>query len=237
MASAGPETPSLDSTNVPWSDLVRFVRQLSHDLRNHLNAAELQSAYLAELATDDEIKSEIKRLRQMISELGAVLQKLSVNVAPPKPSVMPYRAADYIEDIRRKLANVFPKEESSVDWDVQLPDTKLEVDPQLLQEALLELFTNAFRHQLAGRPLKVSARIDGDSLLFTLREQKEQFDLPTENWGHQPLRKVAPGHYGLGLNRARAIVESHGGQLNAQFDPTSAILATTITLPVSGGQT
>src|ERR1700720_4556174 len=106
MASGLPETPSLDSPSVPWSDLARFVRQLSHDLRNYLNAAELQSAYLAELATDDEIKSEIKRLRQMISELGAVLQKLSANVAQPKPNVMSYAAADFIEDIRRKLTNV-----------------------------------------------------------------------------------------------------------------------------------
>jgi signal transduction histidine kinase len=236
MASGLPETPSLDSTSVPWGDLARFVRQLSHDLRNHLNAAELQSAYLAELATDDEIKSEIKRLRQMISELGAVLQKLSVNVAQPKPSVMSYAAADFIEDIRRKLTNVFPKEESTVEWEVQLQGSKFEIDPQLLQEALLELFSNAFRHQPAERSLKVCARVDRDSFLFTLREQKEQLDLPIENWARQPLRRVTQGHYGLGLNRARAIVESHGGQLNAQYDPASAILATTITLPISGGQ-
>ena len=25
---------------VPWENFVKFVRQLSHDLRNHLNAAE-----------------------------------------------------------------------------------------------------------------------------------------------------------------------------------------------------
>ena len=31
-------------------DVVKFLRQLGHDLRNHLNAAELQSAYVAELA-------------------------------------------------------------------------------------------------------------------------------------------------------------------------------------------
>ena len=69
---------------VSWTDFVRFVRQLSHDLRNHLNAAELQSAYLGELAPDEEMKTEIKRLRQMMSELSGVLQKLSANVASPK---------------------------------------------------------------------------------------------------------------------------------------------------------
>ena len=38
-----------DSLSLPWSDTVRFVRQLSHDLRNDLNAIELQSAYIGEL--------------------------------------------------------------------------------------------------------------------------------------------------------------------------------------------
>ena len=234
MATVSPQTSSIDSTNVPWSDFVRFVRQLSHDLRNHLNAVELQSAYLEEVVTDDEVKSEIRRLRQMMSELSVVLQKLSANVAQPKPNVIPYGAAEFIEDIRRKLANIFPKEEPAVEWDVQLQDANLQIDPQLVQEALLELFGNAFRHQLSGQSLKASARVDRDSLLFTLREPKERFDLSTERWGSEPLRRVTQGHYALGLNRVRAIVESHGGQFNAQYDPTSGVLATTIALPVSG---
>ena len=43
---------------------MRFVRQLTHDLRNDLNAIELQSAYTAELEQNDELKSEIKLLRK-----------------------------------------------------------------------------------------------------------------------------------------------------------------------------
>ncbi len=41
-----------DVSNVAWSDVVHFIRQLSHDLRNHLNAIELQSAYISELERD-----------------------------------------------------------------------------------------------------------------------------------------------------------------------------------------
>ena len=52
-----------DSLSVPWGDTIRFVRQLSHDLRNDLNAIELQSAYIAELEKNEELQGEIKRLR------------------------------------------------------------------------------------------------------------------------------------------------------------------------------
>jgi signal transduction histidine kinase len=236
MATPSSETPAPDSTIVPWSDFVRFVRQLSHDLRNHLNAAELQSAYLGELAADDEIKTEIKRLRQMMSELSGVLQKLSANVGPPRPNVISYGTAEFIEDIRRKLANAFPKEHSEVKWKVELPERNLQIDPQLVQEAILELFNNAFRHRSPGRSLMASAGVERDSFLFVLREQKEHFDFSPEKWGREPLRGVTQGHYGLGLSRVRAIVEAHGGRLDAQYDPTSAMLATTVELPLSGGQ-
>jgi K+-sensing histidine kinase KdpD len=236
MTTPSSETPAPDSTIVLWSDFVRFVRQLSHDLRNHLNAAELQSAYLGELAADDEIKTEIKRLRQMMSELSGVLQKLSASVGPPKPDVISYGAAEFVEDIRLKLANVFPKEHSEVEWAVQLPERNLQIDPQLVQEAILELFNNAFRHRAPGRSLMANAGVERDSFLFVLREQKERFDFSPEKWGREPLRGVTQGHYGLGLSRVRAIVEAHGGHLDAQYDATSAILATTVKLPLSGAQ-
>ena len=75
-----------DVPNVAWSDVVRFIRQLSHDLRNHLNAIELQSAYISELERDDELKSEIKRLREMISGLTSALHSLSKAVSEVKPN-------------------------------------------------------------------------------------------------------------------------------------------------------
>ena len=62
-------------------------------------------------------------------------------------------------------------------------------------------------------------------------EPKARFDLPTQNWGREPLRKISQRHYGLGLNRVRGIVEAHGGELNAQYDPKVSALTTTVRLP------
>ena len=170
MADAASENRS-NALSVPWTDVVRFVRQLSHDLRNHLNAASLTAAYLNEVATDAEVKIEIKRL--------------------------------------------------------------LNVDPQLLQQAIIELFSNAFRHHRGEGSLIAFGKIDNQRFVFGLLEPKSRFDLPTENWGREPLHNVAPGHYGLGLHRARAIIEAHGGELHARYEPGESVLVTTITLPLS----
>ena len=232
MAEPSPEDRS-DSLSVPWVDTVRFIRQLSHDLRNHLNAIELQSAYISELEGDAKLKGEVNRLREMISGLTALLQKVSDGLGEVKPNLISYRASDFVEDLRKKIAQEFPSNGSEVNWDVQPGDAVLNIDPQLLQEAIVELFTNAFRHDRGKGALAAEARIDKNRFLFTLREPKIRFELSTENWGREPLRKVSHGHYGLGLNRLRAIVEAHGGEMQAQYDPKASRLVTALALPLS----
>ncbi len=225
-----------DLPNLRWIDFLRFGRQLSHDLRNHLNAVELQSAYIGELTTDTEVKEEIMKLRETLSGLNAVLQNLSASLGQIKTEFMPYGGADFIEDLGKKIANDFPKESGEIKWEVQLGETILDIDPQLLQQALIELFKNAFRHERGEGALGVAAKIDNDRFVFTLREPKSRFESATENWGREPLRQISPGHYGLGLNRARAIVEAHRGKLRAHYDPAESVLVTTITLPLSAKQ-
>jgi signal transduction histidine kinase len=232
MADKPPEDEK-DSLSVSWSDAIRFIKQLTHDLRNDLNAIELQSAYVSELEKNEEFKNELKRLREMVSGMASTLQRLSRAVGEVSPTQIAYRAADFMEDLRTKINHDFPTESGEVTWDVQPGDAILNIDPQLLQEAFTEFFANAFRHDRGKGPVLVNAEIDKDRFLVTLHEPKARFELPTENWGHEPLRKINLRHYGLGLNRARAIVEAHGGELHAQYDPKISALNTTVTLPVS----
>jgi len=232
MAEPSPKERS-DSLNVPWVDAVGFIRQLSHDLRNHLNAIELQSAYISELEGDAKLKGEVNRLREMISGLTSSLQRVSGVLGEVKPNLISYRASDFVEDLRKKIAQEFPNKGPEISWDVQPGNAVLNIDPQLLQEAIVELFANAFRHDPGKGALAAEARIDKNRFLFTLREPKIRFELFTENWGREPLRKVSHGHYGLGLNRVRTIVEAHGGEIHAQYDPKTSTLVTALILPLS----
>src|SRR5215471_22004 len=98
------------SLSLPWSDTVRFVRQLSHDLRNDLNAIELQSAYIGELTQDPEITGEIKRLREVVSVLNSTLQRLSRAVGEITSNLVAYPAAEFLTDIRTQIERSFPKQ-------------------------------------------------------------------------------------------------------------------------------
>jgi K+-sensing histidine kinase KdpD len=225
------EQPENDSPAVPWSDLVKFVRQLSHDIRNNLNAVELQSAFLAELAEEGEMKNEVQRLREMISQIGTSLQRLTSGLSQNNPNLISYPAADFVQDLKPKLAKEFPDNAAKVTWDVELKDATLQVDPQLVQQAFLEIFGNAFHHERNIKSIAAKAYVDKNRFVFELREPKARFELSTAHWGREPLRNVSQGHYGLGLNRARSIAEAHGGDFRADYDRKTSTLTTIFTLP------
>jgi K+-sensing histidine kinase KdpD len=231
MADNSSEAPT-ESLMVPWSDTVRFVRQLSHDLRNDLNAIELQSAYIGELTQDQELTNEIKRLREGVSGLNATLQLLSKAVGEVAPNLITYPAGEFLADMRTHIERNFSKENHEITWDVQVQDGILNVDPQLFQEVFVELFANAFQYDRGKDALVAKARISDGRFLFTLYEPKTVFSSDIHNWGREPLRNIRQRHYGLGLNRVRAIIQAHGGELHVQYDPKAATLVSTVALPV-----
>jgi K+-sensing histidine kinase KdpD len=227
-ASAEPNSKPNPDIQVPMPDVVKFVRQLGHDLRNHLGAVELQAAYIAEIAEDPELKEEVKRMRAMISEMGASLQRVTSSLSAVRLTLMPYGGTDFVEDLRQKLAADYPDESAKIEWSVQVGDVTLQIDPQSLQPALMELFANAFRHDRAEGVISVKARIENNRFALTIREPKRNFERSTENWGSQPFQVIGQGHYGLGLHRSRDIIEAHRGQLNARYDHATTSLITTV---------
>jgi K+-sensing histidine kinase KdpD len=217
--------------SVAWENFVKFVRQLSHDLRNQLNAVELQSALIGELTDDAELKAEVRRLREMVSQLGATLQSLSASVAEPRLTLLPYTVQDFIADVQKRIGHEFPEKETTIKWDMSSASATLNIDPQLTEWAAVELFRNAFRHGPSDDELQVKAFVTDEQFTFSLRETKGN-EIDPAQWT-QPLQNVSHGHYSLGLRRARRIVAAHGGELTAMFDPASRTLTSTITLPCS----
>lgn len=216
---------------IVWSEVTKFVGQLNHDLRNHLNALELQGAFLGEIVENPEAKKEIKRLRELTGEMGTQLQKLSSLLAKIKVATMTYQVAEFVEDLRSRFTREQPEQAAEVEWNISLGAEPFAIDPQLLLEAFLHLFSNAFLHGRGEGPVVFTARSADATIEFTLSEPKKKFEGTTENWGAKPLGFVRHGHYGLGLFRARGIFEAHHGTIRAQFDPTTATLGTTVSLP------
>ena len=148
---------------------------------------------------------------------------------------MPYPAADFVEDLRAKLTLEQPEQSAAIEWKISLGKEVLEIDPQILPEAFVELLTNADAHGRGEGPLVFDAQAKNGNVEFILREPKATFDGVTEDWGARPLQQMRSGHYSLGLFRARSIFEAHHAQYRVHFDPAASILETNVSFPWLSG--
>lgn len=217
--------------DVPWERVESFTSQVIHDVRNGLNAIELQLTFLGEISVDPEAVEEVKRLRSTLLEVTRQLQTVKTACSPVVPSIMEYPAADFFEDLQERLFRQEPERAGTVTWNViSAPTDVLLVDPNLSINGLLELFKNAFH--FGSTSIRCATASDTRNISFILHENPLAAPtIPPERWGHEPLLSSRRGAFGLGLFRVRQILETQGGSLRFGYSAAGNVLTTTASFP------
>lgn len=226
------KTPELPA--VPWERIEQFVGKLTHDIRNGLNAFELQLTFLGEISTDPEAVAEIKRLRGTLADITRQLQAVRTASSATTPYPIEYPATDFFEDLRERYQKASPALTAASEWVINVTqDCVLHVDPELTITALRELLANADHFADQTLPRFSCIVTGGDTAVeFTLKEPRTALPgTALEDWGRTPLASTRRGAYGLGLFRARRILEAQGGGLKVSYSATQQLLETTATLP------
>ncbi len=219
---------------MPWARVEGFVGQLTHDIRNGLNAVELQLTFLGEISTDPEAVDEIKGLRNTLANVTRQLQTLRTATGAVTPYPLEYPAEDFFDDLRERFAKQRSEADTVVTWEIRLEaETVLSVDPELTINALLELLGNAL-HFTRGATDPIRVRVSGQDgqILFLVQEpQPAEPGVTPGEWGRAPLLTTRRGAYGLGLFRVRRCLEAQGGTLDVAYSVEQNILTTTVMLP------
>lgn len=220
---------------VPWPRVERFVGQFTHDVRNGLNALELQLTLLGEVSGNAEAINEVKAVRATLAEVTRQLQALKAASGPVYPHVLAYPATDFFEDLRDRFTQLQAEAAGRVSWKIMAGDAVLCIDPELLLSGLLELLANAL--YFGGSQAAIGLLVAKDErgrrgVTVTLREARPQPPgVSPADWGRTPLLTTRRNSYGLGLFRARRIIEMQGGSLTAEYVEANQVLTTTIVLP------
>ncbi len=144
MTQTGSKTlVDTEALEVPFTRVAKFVRQLSHDVRNHLGSMDLQSAYIAELITDPEAVSELKKLRSMISVAAKSIQTVSSHFWLPQAHPLTLSVEIFFQDFQDRLTKLFPEESARLDWDVEISSEVVSVDIEMMFASLSEFARNA----------------------------------------------------------------------------------------------
>ena len=202
-----------------------FVSDASHELRSPLTVLRGRIEQLTDRTGDrqaiaeeaEELMREVRRMERLTDDMltlakaerGSLLQRRRVPID------------DFVEDLRRDLPLLGPRRysvESTVHGD-------LEADPDRLAQVLRNLVTNAVRHTAADGHIDVSIRAQNGSAVFAVSDdgtgiEPDQLGRIFDRFHRTDEgRSRAEGGSGLGLAIAKAIVEAHGGEIDASSSP------------------
>jgi len=233
--------------------LATLTAGLAHEIKNPLNSLQIHAQLLQRGLKDPKArKTDKARLEQSLDIILEEIRRLSGVVDDFLSAVRPTRPLVKLSDINRLVERagetVRPEAESrgvilSVRLDHDIPS--VEVDPNQVQQALLNLLKNALE-ALTSDPTTdrsygagcLTNRPSGTCRVEMRTELRgDHFDIHVADNGpgipEDDLRKILEPYFttkfsgtGLGLAIVSRIVEEHGGRLNIHSQPAQGTVIT-----------
>ena len=219
------------------ASLGRLAAGVAHEIRNPLSSIKGFATYFKERYPDrpddqqtaDIMIQEVDRLNRVVGQLLELARPISI-----KPRVISLAAL--LKDAVRLIEERAAEKKISVQLRNNVPVDEAYLDPDCINQILLNLFLNAIDAMEDGGELKVdlSREGDGDGICITVADT---------GCGIRPqhLSKVFDPYFttkstgtGLGLAIAHNIVETMGGRIAVKSDPGKGTRFS-VTIPFSKG--
>ena len=214
-----------------------FAADASHELRTplavlggYVDIMKLQSLPAEEQSRLlGAMRREIDRLSRLAADLLMLAQ---LEAGGPMMNPRRIDLADLARELAEPAAMIDPQVEIRVQADGPLP---VAADPDRLAQAILNLAENAVRHAVSGTPVVIRTVHVGGTAAVEISNSGppippdelprlfERFVRGAAGDANAPSASVhggpqRPGHAGLGLPIARALVEANGGTIEAASD-------------------
>lgn len=205
----------------------RFIAILGHDLRNPLSSVSMGIQLLRRLgdaaqteATLDRIASSAARMSRMIDQLlDLTRSRLGGGIAITR---VPMNLGKLVIDVVDEARAAHPERTLLVETN---GDLEGRWDPDRLAQVLSNLVGNALTHGSLERPVRVTARGEGNQVKIAVCNSGPPIPEPLKQVLFDPFRRgqqatSRTSGLGLGLYITHEIVVAHGGTINVTSTET-----------------
>lgn len=191
----------------------RLVRVLGHELNNSLApicsiAGSLEDIMKREARPsdwEDDLRRGLRVIAERSDALSRFMRDYSRLARLPKPQLRPIS----MDTLVRTAVGLERRAEVQI---VPGPEVTLHVDPDQLQQLIINLIRNAVDASLEGHtPVRIGWSTNGVWLNLFVQDEGQGIANPANLF--VPFFTTKPGGSGIGLALSRQIAEGHGGRL------------------------
>lgn len=205
-----------------------FMASVGHELRTPITIARGHLEMLQRVNQDDPqafdetvliVRDELGRMGRLVEDLMAIARRDMEDFARPRNIDL----VSWFEELELKLAG------TPTGTNVRImppPPVTIEVDPDRLAQAVLNLVANAHTHTPEGTPVRVSAQLGDQQIGLIVEDQGPGIPESIRDDVFSPFVRAgeAPSSTGLGLAVVRAVVDAHAGNIDVHTGLTGTAI-------------
>lgn len=222
------------SLNTKWlieQERSDMIAAIGHDLRTPLTVIKGHIEVLQESNLDnkerlhkyiDTIANNTNRAIKLIEDMNIIskLERIDFNLSPKDVHLK-----EFIEEIKSNYEVICKKKniKFSVDYmDFNEEKSNIKIDVYRVGQVLDNIISNSNRFTPEGGFIKLKITNDIDELHFKIEDSgigfssKDKKRIFEKFYQGDESRSKEKGHFGLGMNIAKVIVEKHGGEIKVK---------------------
>lgn len=224
------------------ASLGRVAAGIAHEIRNPLSGINIYLNTLEKIHDrpdcHEKVRDIIARLQSASGKIETVIRRVMDFSRPTTPKLAPIRINQPIEEALKLCATTLRKSDIHIDRSQLSPDLPAcQADPQLIEQVILNLITNAaeaMKQQESEKTIAVSSSVAGDTLRVRVADSGPGIPPGDEERIFTPFFTTKKVSTGIGLSLSRRIITDHGGTLSVDPSPLGGARFT-IDLPLKDG--
>ncbi|MYM25736.1 response regulator [Duganella sp. FT135W] len=222
-----------------------FLASLGHELRNPLAPIRTSVSLLTHLYPQaapvarirDVVERQVRLLTRLVDDLLDVARITSGKIKLQRQLVTLASVMSHVSELCQQASEA---KRIHIAWQLPPQEVMLNIDYARVVQIYANILSNAVKFTPQGGHVAVSAAVDDDALLVTIRDDGIGLDTDTipRIFHMFEQSKTVNGQFssglGIGLSLSRQFAEMHGGTVNAVSDGVGKGSEFVIRLPVLG---